>query len=292
MDNWDDDEEVDKRMYIFENKLEEWSQSHKLPEDHGYWHWKRVSRVAAAAFIAKGLEFTKPKYDMIYAASWLYDVDDPKISKFVALWLAEQKLDITKSYPIARHFLLLFTKDQKITDGVIEMIGLVTYPTNGGKQDAKRDGKRDGKEDGKDGKEDGWKYVPRDAVCIMALGIEGVKRSYEVAIRMGNPLWTKDTPLATDNPSLAIALHGRSIEKYVKSGGKSASLIDHFYDKLLHLGQSASGNFLLKHMLDDAVHALKKWLFFYCSVAKTITIVGPVIPTPNAPFPSFGLLSG
>jgi uncharacterized protein len=274
-------------IYHMSQTLEKWSEQNKLPDDHGYPHWRKVfdhaskatdnvltvvyKEIRYAPVFKSDYHLTDQQVNMILVASLLHDVDDPKIAKFVQQWAAEQKLDTTKRYPIAHHFLSDFPSN--FIDGVIEMIGLVSCSINGiGIANMKEN--------------ELWKFIPRDADRLTALGVTGAKRCYEVTVRLDNPLWTSKTPMATDDKSLAIIMKGRSLESYVQSGGKSASMIDHFYDKLLHLDQAASGNLHLQKEMDKEMSMLRAWLFLYCGFAKLIAIppVGYIKPN-GADFP-------
>ena len=78
-----------------------------------------------------------------------------------------------------------------------------------------------------------WYYIPRWADRLDAIGKNGIRRCYEYTISSKKPLFTERTPRITILKDLENVASSERFESY-KNGRKSESMIDHFYDKLLH----------------------------------------------------------
>jgi uncharacterized protein len=77
-----------------------------------------------------------------------------------------------------------------------------------------------------------WKLIPRYADRIEAVGVIGVLRCLKYCETIKLPLFTKDTLRITNDEELAKLI---TTGRYRAYKGKSASMIDHYYDKLLHI---------------------------------------------------------
>lgn len=86
-----------------------------------------------------------------------------------------------------------------------------------------------------------WMLLPRDADRLEALGHVGIARCYEFTVSRKRPLFTADTPRARTDEELDAVATPQRFAAYQATGG-SASMIDHYYDKLLHVGAMASGS--------------------------------------------------
>lgn len=90
-----------------------------------------------------------------------------------------------------------------------------------------------------------WKLIPRDCDRLEALGNIGIKRCKEYTEHSGMPYHTEDTPRCKSHEELyRIA----TAERYKEYKGNSRSMIDHYYDKLLHIHKLDSGNEYLQRM--------------------------------------------
>mmetsp|Transcript_151863 Transcript_151863/g.268144 ORF Transcript_151863/g.268144 Transcript_151863/m.268144 type:complete len:269 (+) Transcript_151863:53-859(+) len=88
-----------------------------------------------------------------------------------------------------------------------------------------------------------WKLIVRDADRIEAIGEVGIARCYAFNQKVGSPLYRPTTPRAVTQEELwAIATPAR----FAAYSGDSDSMIDHYYDKLLHLSRCGSGNSYLE----------------------------------------------
>jgi hypothetical protein len=81
---------------------------------------------------------------------------------------------------------------------------------------------------------------PRHADRIAASGWTGVERCWKYNTRAERPLYTKDTPRALDEKDLWARI--ATPERFAAYRGDSASMLDHYYDKLLHVTQFATEN--------------------------------------------------
>lgn len=109
---------------------------------------------------------------------------------------------------------------------VIQMIGYVSSSKNG---DTIPDECRDRE----------WMLYPRWADRLEAIGWVGVVRAWEYTLETKRPLFTNETPKAKN---VAELMEIASEERYRAYSGKSASMIDHYYDKLLRLNNFETKN--------------------------------------------------
>jgi hypothetical protein len=89
---------------------------------------------------------------------------------------------------------------------------------------------------------------PRFSDRLEALGHIGVKRAYIYSMKQGNPMYTDGTPKPKNLNELWSCATTERFENYT---GGSQSMMDHFYDKLLHIGRFETSNEYLKQMADS-----------------------------------------
>ena len=147
-------------------------------------------------------ELTKQK---VILAGLLHDIDDHKIFN-------------TTNYENARNILNKYMNNSDIED-IIEMISLVSCSKNGSSDN-----------------KDKWKLIPRDCDRLEAIGEIGIERAYTYTIHVSRPLHCEDTIRAYNINDINKAATIERYNNYMK-GAKSVSMIDHFYDKLLHIGK-------------------------------------------------------
>jgi uncharacterized protein len=91
-----------------------------------------------------------------------------------------------------------------------------------------------------------WKLLVRDADRIEALGEVGIARCFAYNQKIGMELFLPTTPRPkTEEDVWKIA----TPERFAAYDGNSASMVDHYFDKLLHLEKCASGNAYLEKQL-------------------------------------------
>ncbi|EJK48905.1 hypothetical protein THAOC_32262 [Thalassiosira oceanica] len=102
--------------------------------------------------------------------------------------------------------------------------------------------------------------IPRWADRLEAVGRRGVVRCYQFNNETSRPLFTENTPRAKSEEDLwRIADPPGRLQKYMERGGTSESMIDHYYDKLLHIARPPREivrNPYLEQMADSSAQPL------------------------------------
>ena len=147
----------------------------------------------------------KEQIKSILLAALLHDADD---SKFFPNNLNYENLKI-----------ILKGESEDFVNNIILMVSLVSSSKNG-----------DRIPDFVKGKE--WMLIPRYADRLEAIGLVGISRCYKYGQTVNNPLFVSDTPRCTTLPDI---WNYASEERYNSYNGKSNSMIDHYYDKLIRL---------------------------------------------------------
>jgi uncharacterized protein len=204
----------------------------QVPADHGLSHLMAVYTHALRATNAVPYGYWNTTSMLL--AALLHDIDDRKVNI--------PYRQATGRYPKA----IAILEDvglKRYTSSVIEMISLVATSENGNAITQPL-----------------YMYIPRDADRIEALGHIGIARCLAYAKRVGNPLYVAETPLFSDLKALQAYINTRSLDEYVTAGGKSRSVIDHFYDKLLHLGTSSSKNPYMHAQITARMQMMYQWV--------------------------------
>ncbi len=203
-----------------------WCHEMKIPEDHGIDHATTVMRNAARALPEFVLSESEKLY--ILLAALLHDLDD---RKFVA----------SANFDGARKVLKALGIETLGEEIIITMISLVSCSKNGNTINYSIPL---------------WMYIPRDADRLEALGYIGIKRAHDTTVEFARrgksqtQFWTEATPRCTTREELSKVASPQRMEEY-KKGGYSASLIDHFYDKLLHIHHLSSGSTILRKEAEE-----------------------------------------
>lgn len=187
-------------------------EKHQIPSDHGMDHLMRVRNAALQA--VKDFELTLSQIRCIELACLLHDVDDRKFFN-------------SKNYENAKKLLDQLDVDEEERELILKMISLVSASKNGNVL-----------------VEPSWLLIPRDADRLDALGLIGWERCIDYTIGAGKPMYCSETKLAVTNVELDQIIEGR-YEQYLKTG-KSASSLDHLYDKLLHLKAGSGSLFMIR----------------------------------------------
>jgi uncharacterized protein len=192
--------------------LKELFEKHRIPETHGYNHAIAVLMHARKAVDSFGMLFLNEKI-AVELAALLHDADDKKYFPH------------NRNYENARHIVKTIGSSA-IEERVIEMISYVSASAN------------------KNNIPDNvrlkpWVLYPRWADRLEAAGWVGVIRAWEYTKEIGHPLFTDETPKAkTEEELWKIA----TPERYAAYSGNSISMIDHYYDKLLHICKFQTDN--------------------------------------------------
>ncbi len=216
------------------NKLADLVREHMSDETltghHDMAHVEDVFIIVKAACVSGSIDDTKRGHYL--AAALLHEVDDSKLFR---------KHDYEFYYAIT--FLRECGFDNDSIANIIRIISLVSASKNGNKST-----------------EDPDDLIVRDADRICALGKEGVVRCYQYTLSVGNPIITKDTLLPTTREELMLVATEERYTQYVARKGGSVSMTDHFYDKLLHIGEMGSGNNYLITLAEAECDYMIEWI--------------------------------
>ncbi len=180
------------------------------------------------------LVYTPEQSFWIICAALLHEVDD-------------RKLYNTTDYANARKLLSDCMIDH---EPIIMMISLVSCSGNRNESD-----------------HPSWMLVPRWCDRLEALGNIGIYRCYMYTLSQNRPLSTPETPIAHDRIELfQIA----TAERFANYTGVSSSMLDHYYDKLLHLNVSTGNKYIdemmtarLEIMIDYCINWTPEKIFSY-----------------------------
>ncbi len=182
-----------------EKRLDDILSAANIESGHGIEHARAVLMHAWAAI--SGLNLSHNEALSVLLGALLHDADDRKFFKD-----SHNAQDILSDYP------------HDVSAAALKMIELVSCSKNGNNV-------HDGPQ---------WMLIPRYSDRLEAMGEIGVERCRSYTEATNRPYYNDDTPRAyTTEEVMAIATPER-FEKY-QIDGKSATMMDHFYDKLLHL---------------------------------------------------------
>lgn len=213
-------------------------EKHKIDDSHGLYHGMIV-----LCNVSKALDSVEPDFMtdrekiLVRLAALLHDIDDhkyfPNNHKF------ENARQILNSPDIKEIDNLT---DNEIAS-ILLMIYLVSSSTHG---DTMPVGLPE------------WYFYPRYADRLEALGIIGLERTFDFTVtKKKQPLFTSETERALNEEDLykRIATEER-YKRYSLPGSVSASMMDHFYDKLLRLGNYPIKNAYFKEECDRRMQPL------------------------------------
>lgn len=200
---------------------------------HNLDHLYKVFQHCRQALEEEGVERRLCNY-----AAILHDIDDGKFFS-------------TQSYTNAKR--LLHRLSQEDVDEVIKMISLVSSSVNGDHVP-------------EECKEKPWLLYPRHADRLEAIGQVGVWRCYRYCKTINLPLFTSDTLKAKNEEDLWQNV--ATEERYKAYKGKSASMIDHYYDKLLRLGLFETSNAYLQKIKQERIGIMVKVVMNFASTGK------------------------
>lgn len=179
---------------------------------HGINHAEDVYENARKA-LKFNSDLSSRKKKAILAAAFLHDVDDRKF--------------LGDSAPRVPSILeeVFSGEDAKFKELVIEMIDLVSCSKNGNSSPSEIED---------------WKLYPRYADRLEALGKVGIRRCYEYTKHKDRSFCLKDTERTTSKELLYLFIATPERFKKYQEIKESPSMIDHYYDKLLHLKKGFS----------------------------------------------------
>lgn len=165
----------------------------------------------------------------IEIAAVLHEVDDQKLFK-------------TENYSNAREILEKCEFPKEYIELIIEMIDLVSCSKNRNSVVFPT-----------------WKLIPRWADRLEAIGNIGIKRTIIYSLEQKRPYFLEDTPRATTEEELWRISPKERFENYK---GNSKSVIDHLYDKPLHLCIETGNSYIDPIMKERQKKIVEYCLFF------------------------------
>lgn len=233
-------------MKVFEfagNLLREKLTKAGVDSGHSLGHALIVMRHAEQALKCEEW-LTEPIRDCVLFAAFLHDADDEK-------FFGHSSSEGPNNYPNAREIIqrtnLEFPDLHLDIELVVQMISLVSASKN----------KNSKVEPGKE-----FMLLPRWCDRLEAIGQIGLDRAIGYAKHIGNPMVTPDTPIVTNDEDLhRVAPYSR----FLAYQGQSASVIDHIYDKILHIGlrpEDTTNQYLLR-VSSERTQIIKDFVFNY-----------------------------
>jgi uncharacterized protein len=225
-------------MDYYINKLSEILEKNNVCKSHGIEHAIKVYENAILSIEYENdiSDFNK---EAILIASLLHDADDQKF--------------FPNNFNDENTRIILKKRQKDFIDLVIEMINLVSSSKNGDNIPNHIKNKL-------------WMLIPRYCDRLEAIGKIGIVRCYQYGITQNSKLFIENTQKATTKEEIyKIA----TIERYDKYIGKSDSMIDHYYDKLLRAHMFPINN---KFLLENAKERNEFIINFIIKFGKTGTV--------------------
>lgn len=196
-------------------------------DGHSIDHFIRTADLSLKA--SEFLELSEDIIEDIVLASFLHDIDDEKFFE-------------TVNYSNARNLL----KIQKISDTrinhIVQMISLVSYSKNGDSEVPQS-----------------YMLIPRLCDRVEATGYIGLLRCFEYTISVKRCFHNSKTIVI--NKIEDFEKISNRYQQYL-AGKKSESMIDHFYDKLLHLN-FPSDNEIILNSANQGIQILRDFVLRY-----------------------------
>lgn len=218
----------------------------QVEQSHGFSHALQVLAHAEKMLDCDPVQLAPGETLLVKLAALLHDVDDRKL-------FAENK-----NYENARQILqkIGFAEDERL-EKVIEMIKLVSTSANGNAIDERFAS---------------WMLYPRFADRLEAIGPIGVERCLAYTLHLQRPLFLASTPRAPNEEALWKIATAERFANYLKIKG-SVSFIDHFYDKLLHIGTiEALGYPVNPYLVDEATKRHEYMVRYILDFGRTGTV--------------------
>lgn len=213
---------------------------------HNFKHITMVACEVREALQSEEYCFLAPwQKNALVAAAYLHEVDDEKLNINIIGVPKEGKL------PNAKTILAQYSKTEQFQSLTLEIIGLVSTRSN--HNTTVDSGNK-------------WKLLVRDADRGQTLGKVGIARCYAYTLADKKPFFTSSTPLCKTKEELWQVA---TPERFAEYHGKSSSMIDHYYDKLLHIGEVSSGDEYLRIKME---RGHKKMVDFVLKFGRTETL--------------------
>jgi len=205
---------IDKTRQILDNA--------QVEQSHGFGHALQVLAHAEKMLSSHCPTLDPEKALSVQLAALLHDVDDRK--------LFPQNKQYENAHAVLHEIGFRH-------ENVIQMIKLVSTSANGNAIDASYDH---------------WMLYPRFADRLEAIGQVGVERCLAYTLHLKRPLYLSTTSRAESEEELWQIATPERFANYLRVKG-SESFIDHFYDKLLHIGTlEAMGHPTNPYLIEEA----------------------------------------
>jgi len=118
--------------------------------------------------------------------------------------------------------------------------------------------------DGVDPEQEPWWNYARLADRAEAIGGIGVLRAYTYTVHVERELFNEDTPRVTNDDELEKVATPERFENYLREK-KSATFIDHFYDKIFHIANfdEYTKNPYLRELARTRLAEMKSFIFSF-----------------------------
>ena len=217
-------------------KLESLFISVKMPESHGLSHCLTVlgnmeKTIASAAEVHRPL-LTPDRLLTLRLAALLHEADDHKYFKTSSNFENAKQI-CEEVIPDS-----LETKETIISE-VVKMISLVSASANGNSVPEVA-------------RTDPTFLWPRYCDRLESIGVVGAVRCYQYSLESKEKLMADTTPRPTTEQELWAEVKEERWSKYQTGGGQSESMMDHYYDKLLHIGKFDPSVVRSEYLQDEA----------------------------------------
>lgn len=196
-----------------------------VPKSHNIEHVRNVmNHTQKACDIAK---LSEEESLIAILAALMHELDDSKLKKYlISSETARKKLQIFTKFPIAESLLLILPTSTTTCYGTLRCISLVSASTNGLSLPYNVSP---------------WEFIPRDADRLEAIGLIGIERTWRYTREEKKPLFCAASPRCITSEQVIKTASDERFQRYCE-GQASASMMCHFYDKLLHIHKMSSGN--------------------------------------------------
>lgn len=109
-----------------------------------------------------------------------------------------------------------------------------------------------------------WYVIPRYADRVEAIGLIGIERCYQYNKTVEAKLFDDQTPILITKQEI-IEYITENRQRYETYNGNSASMIDHYYDKLLHISHFPIRNKFFDQKCDDSREIQIEFLLYFGS---------------------------
>ena len=193
----------------------------KMPESHGLGHCLTVldhmEKTIASASLEHSSLLTPEKRLTLKLAALLHEADDHKFFK-TSTYFDNAKQICEEVLPDS------LDSKQKMISEVVQMISFVSASANGNSVPEVA-------------RSDPTFLWPRYCDRLESIGVVGAVRCYLYSMESGEPMMLATTPRPATEQELWAEVKEERWTKYQTGGGASASMMDHYYDKLLHIGK-------------------------------------------------------